>query len=69
MNKNDYTFESAMARLDELSGMLSSPEVTLQGSVALFREAADLVKLCGELLKNTELELRTITEELENEDE
>lgn len=69
MNQNEHTFESAMARLEELSAQLSSPEVTLQGSVALFKEAADLVKLCGELLKSTELELRAITQELEAEDE
>ncbi|MEA4911612.1 MAG: exodeoxyribonuclease VII small subunit [Oscillospiraceae bacterium] len=63
MKLNDYTFEDAMNRLEELTAMLSAPSVTLAESVELFREAAELKKHCEALLKNASLQVEDIQKE------
>lgn len=46
----DKTFEQAVARLEEIAGLLESDNVTLEESVTLYSEGMELAKLCTERL-------------------
>ncbi len=67
--KSEYTFETAVARLEELTVILSSSTVTLNESVELFKEAAALIKLCEEMLKNANVEIEEISKDFIEADE
>ncbi len=61
-NKNEnMTFESAMARLEEIVRALESGNTPLDTSLALFEEGVSLVKLCNSRLDHAEQRVKILT--------
>lgn len=54
------TFESAMARLEEISEILSENNVTLDESLKLYAEGVKLLKFCNQKLDQAQLKIRDI---------
>lgn len=48
-------FEQSLKRLDEIIAMLESNEVSLEESIEIYREGADLLGKCRRLLDSAEL--------------
>ena len=57
-------FEQAMERLEEISDILSSGNVSIDESLELYAEGTKLVKLCSEKLKSVSLKIEEIDSEL-----
>ncbi len=57
----DITFEQAVARLEEIAGLLESDNVTLEESVALYSEGMELAKLCTERLASARQKITELT--------
>ncbi len=56
-------FEDALARLEQLVGLLEDGELDLEGSLANFEEGVKLVRLCSERLKAAELRIQALEED------
>ncbi|MBO5981485.1 MAG: exodeoxyribonuclease VII small subunit [Clostridia bacterium] len=61
MNK-EYTFEQALARLEEIVKGLENGSLPLDKSIELFEEGNALVKLCTQKLDAAEQKVRILTE-------
>ena len=59
----EYTIETAMARLEEISDILSANTVTLDESLKLYEEGVKLLKLCNDKLAQANVKIKTIEEE------
>ena len=59
--KENMTFESAMARLEEIVRALESGNTPLDTSLALFEEGVSLVKLCNSRLDHAEQRVKILT--------
>lgn len=62
MSKQEYTFEQALARLEEIVKGLENGSLPLDRSIELFEEGNALVKLCTEKLDTAEQKVRILTE-------
>lgn len=62
MTQNEYTFEQALARLEEIVKGLENGSLPLDKSIELFEEGNALVKLCTEKLDTAEQKVRILTE-------
>ena len=51
----DFNFEAAMKRLSEISSRMSDSATTLDESMKLYNEAAELIKKCGDYLDSAKL--------------
>ena len=61
-NKNtDMTFETAIARLEEIVRLLESGSAPLDESLSLFEEGVGLVKLCNARLDSAEQKVKILT--------
>ena len=58
------TFEQAMERLEEISDILSTGEVSIDQSLDLYAEGTKLIKFCSEKLKSVSLKIEEIDSEL-----
>ena len=58
------TFEQAMARLEEISNILSSGAVSIDESLELYAEGTKLIKFCSEKLNAVTLKIEEIDSEL-----
>lgn len=58
----EYTFEMALARLEEIVRGLENGSLPLDKSIELFEEGNALVKLCTEKLDKAEQKVRILTE-------
>ena len=58
------TFEQAMDRLEEISQILSSAEVSIDQSIELYAEGTKLIKMCSEKLKTGSLKIEESDSEL-----
>lgn len=58
--KNEMTFESAMARLEQIVRALEGGNVPLEDLISLFDEGTKLVKLCTERLDKAEEKVRLL---------
>ena len=58
--KNEMTFESAMARLEQIVRALEGGNVPLEDLINLFDEGTKLVKLCTERLDKAEEKVRLL---------
>lgn len=58
--KKEMTFESAMARLEEIVNMLESGKATLDESLGLYEEGIALVRLCSDRLDKAEQKIKII---------
>ena len=54
------TFETAMARLEEISEILSENNVTLDESLKLYTEGVKLLKFCNTKLEQAQVKIKDI---------
>ena len=59
-DEKEMTFESAIARLEEIVRLLESGSAPLDESLSLFEEGVGLVKLCNARLDNAEQKVKLL---------
>ena len=57
----NMTFETAIARLEEIVRLLESGNAPLDVSLALYEEGVSLVRLCNSRLDNAQQRVRILT--------
>ncbi|GGI95854.1 hypothetical protein GCM10010885_01930 [Alicyclobacillus cellulosilyticus] len=62
-NKPDWTFETAMKRLEEIIRRLESAELPLHEAIEQYKESLHLVRFCREMLDKAELEIEQLLQE------
>ena len=60
MNQNNKTFEGNMGRLEQIVRAMERGDVALEESLKLFQEGTELVRSCGKLLDEAELQVKKI---------
>ena len=60
MNGNSKTFEENMQRLEQIVRAMERGDVALDESLKLFQEGTELVRSCGKLLDEAELQVKMI---------
>lgn len=60
MNEQNKTFEQNMARLEQIVRAMERGDVALEESLKLFQEGTELVRSCGKLLDEAELQIKMI---------
>ena len=60
MNEKNATFEQNMARLEQIVRSLERGDAPLEESLKLFEEGTGLVRACGKLLDEAELQVKRI---------
>ena len=60
MNRNNKTFEENMQRLEQIVRAMERGDVALEESLKLFQEGTELVRNCGKLLDDAELQVKKI---------
>ena len=63
MSSKNPTFEENMARLEQIVRAMERGDVPLEESLKLFQEGTALVKSCGKLLDEAELEVKKIVQQ------
>ncbi|MEG2295148.1 MAG: exodeoxyribonuclease VII small subunit [Oscillospiraceae bacterium] len=58
--KKGMTFEKAMNRLEEIARLIEAEDITLDQSIILAKESAELVVFCNEKIDTAELEIKQI---------
>lgn len=61
MNKENMTFEQNMNRLEQIVRAMERGDVALEESLKLFQEGTELVRACGKLLDDAELQIKKVT--------
>ena len=65
----ELSYGKAAERLDEILSRIEEGQVDIDELSGLVEEAAQLVTLCRGKIKNAEMKVKTITEQLERETE
>ena len=60
MNQQNKSFESSMQRLEQIVRAMERGDVPLEESLKLFQEGTELVRSCGKLLDEAELQVKMI---------
>ena len=60
MNEKNATFEQNMARLEQIVRSLERGDAPLEESLKLFEEGTGLVRACGTLLDEAELQVKKV---------
>ena len=60
MNEKNMTFEQSMQRLEQIVRSLERGDAPLEESLKLFQEGTGLVRTCGQLLDEAELEIKKV---------
>ena len=60
MNEKNATFEQNMARLEQIVRSLERGDAPLEESLKLFEEGTGLVRACGKLLDEAELQVKNV---------
>ena len=60
MNQQNKTFEQSMQRLEQIVRAMERGDVALEESLKLFQEGTELVRSCGKLLEEAELQVKKI---------
>ena len=60
MNPQNKAFEESMARLEQIVRAMERGDVALEESLKLFQEGTDLVRSCGKLLDDAQLQVNKI---------
>ena len=60
MNEKNTTFEQNMARLEQIVRSLERGDAPLEESLKLFEEGTGLVRSCGQLLDQAELQVKKV---------
>ena len=60
MNPTYQTFEASMQRLEQIVRSMEKGDVELEESLRLFQEGTELIRNCGKLLDDAELQVKKI---------
>ena len=60
MNPENMTFEASMQRLEQIVRTMERGDAPLEESLKLFQEGTELVRSCGKLLEEAELQVKKI---------
>ena len=60
MNQENQTFETSMARLEQIVRAMERGDVALEESLKLFQEGTELVRNCQKLLDDAQLQIKKI---------
>lgn len=60
MNQQNVTFEAGMQRLEQIVRAMERGDVPLEESLKLFQEGTELVRNCGKLLDDAELQVKKV---------
>jgi len=60
VSKKKMTFEESMSRLEQIVRAMERGDVALEESLKLFQEGTELVKNCGKLLDEAQLQVNKI---------
>lgn len=60
MNEQNMTFEASMQRLEQIVRAMERGDVALEESLKLFQEGTELVRSCGKLLDDAELQVKKV---------
>lgn len=60
MNQQNATFETNMQRLEQIVRAMERGDVALEESLKLFQEGTELVRSCGKLLDDAELQVKKV---------
>ena len=60
MNQQNETFEQSMQRLEQIVRAMERGDVALEESLKLFQEGTELVRSCGKLLEDAQLQVKKI---------
>ena len=60
MNEKNKSFEQNMARLEQIVRAMERGDVPLEESLKLFQEGTELVRSCGKLLDDAQLQVQKV---------
>lgn len=60
MNPKNESFEASMLRLEQIVRAMERGDVELEESLKLFQEGTELIRHCGKLLEDAELQVKKI---------
>ena len=60
MNRQNATFEENMHRLEQIVRAMERGDVALEESLKLFQEGTELVRCCGKLLDEAQLQVKKV---------
>ena len=60
MNQQNKTFEESMMRLEQIVRAMEQGNVPLEESLKLFQEGTELVRSCGKLLDEAQLQIQKV---------
>ena len=60
MSQPNQTFEASMARLEQIVRAMERGDVALEESLKLFQEGTELVRNCGRLLDDAQLQIQKV---------
>ncbi len=60
MNSNNQTFEQSLVRLEQIVRAMEKGDVELEESLRMFQEGTELIRRCGKLLDEAELQVKKI---------
>ena len=60
MNEKNMTFEASMQRLEQIVRAMERGDVPLDESLKLFQEGTELVRSCGKLLDDAQLQVQKV---------
>lgn len=60
MNEKNASFEASMQRLEQIVRAMERGDVALDESLKLFQEGTELVRACGKLLDDAELQVKKV---------
>ena len=60
MNEKNVTFEASMQRLEQIVRAMERGDVALDESLKLFQEGTELVRTCGKLLDDAQLQVQKV---------
>ena len=60
MNQQNKTFEESMGRLEQIVRAMEQGNVPLEESLKLFQEGTELVRNCGKLLDDAQMQIQKV---------
>lgn len=60
MNEKNMTFEQSIQRLEQIVRILERGDAQLDDSLKLFQEGTELVRACGQLLDEAQMQIKKV---------
>lgn len=57
---DSMTFETAIARLEEITMKIEDPNTAIEDSVALYKEATGLIAYCQKTIDEAQLQVKSV---------